>query len=82
MARLRLFAALREAAGLASTEIDAEDIGTLLEVARSRFGEVFARSLPFANVAVNGILISALQGEATVIGPQDEVALLPPVSGG
>lgn len=82
MAEVKLFAALREAAGVASTDSTAGTVGDLLDELRTRFGEGFARSLSFASVAVNGVLVSALQGEQTPVGPSDEVALLPPVSGG
>lgn len=82
MARLRLFAGLREAAGVPSDEIDAATVGALLEQARSRYGKEFADALGFANVAVNGTLITALDGDETVLSNTDEVALLPPVSGG
>lgn len=82
MARVRLFAVLREAAGVSSDEIDARTVGDLLDEAKLRYGRAFSESLEFASVAVNGVGITRLQGEQTPIGPGDEVALLPPVSGG
>lgn len=82
MAHLRLFAALREAARTDKDEIDAGTVGEILAVARVRYGEEFARSLDFATVAVNGRLISTPAGEETPLAADDEVALLPPVSGG
>jgi molybdopterin synthase sulfur carrier subunit len=82
MAKLRLFAALREAAGLGEDVIEAKTVGDLLEEARKRYGSSFTESLKFANVAVNGTLTSALSGDETALSDSDEVALLPPVSGG
>lgn len=82
MARVRIFAALRDAAGKAVDEIDAETVGVLVEEAKRRYGPEFAEFLSFSNVAVNGILISHLAGDETALGPGDEVAFLPPVSGG
>lgn len=82
MARVRLFAALREAAGVSSDEIDASTVGELLEKAKKKYGKDFAEALEFASVAVNGDGIGGLQSEETQITAGDEVALLPPVSGG
>lgn len=82
MARLRLFAALREAAGISSDDIDAATVGELLQEARRRYGKRFAEALEFASVAVNGEDVQVHGGDDAPIGPDDEVALLPPVSGG
>lgn len=82
MARVRLFAALREAAGRDRDEIPAATVGELLDRARRRYGPAFARSLDYASVAVNGRTVEGLQGMDTALSPDDEVALLPPVSGG
>jgi molybdopterin synthase sulfur carrier subunit len=82
MARLRLFAALREAAGVSSEEIEAATVGELLEEARRRYGKRFAEALEFASVAVNGEDVARVGGLDAPIEPEDEVALLPPVSGG
>jgi molybdopterin synthase sulfur carrier subunit len=78
VAVLRLFAAAREAAGTGRDVIDGETVGELLVVARSRYGEPFAAVLYRCQIWVNG----TPAGPATLIGPHDEVAVLPPVSGG
>lgn len=77
-----MFAALREAAGMGTDTIEAPSIGLLIEEAKRRYGARFSESLAFSNIAVNGTLISHLQGSDTSIGAEDEVAFLPPVSGG
>ena len=82
MATVRLFAALREAAGVDRVEIAAPDVASLLKEARLRLGDEFSRALDFSKVAVNGTLVDALQGDSTPLKESDEVALLPPVSGG
>jgi len=82
MARVLLFAALREAAGVSFVDIDAVDVRGLLDAAGEIFGPGFQKAIGFAQVAVNGTLVSHLQGLDTSIGSSDEVALLPPVSGG
>ncbi len=82
MARLRLFAILRESAGLDRDVFEVSSVGELLDEARKRYGEEFSAALEFASVAVNGISINQLQGEGTPVTEDDEVALMPPVSGG
>lgn len=78
MARLRLFANLRESAGTGSIEIEASTVGDLIDSATDRFGPSFASGLASAGVWVNGESADA----STPVGASDEVALIPPVSGG
>lgn len=78
MATLRLFANLREAAGTARAEIDGETVGEILDAAGARFGDRFRAGLAVANIWVNGDTAD----RATKVGAEDEVALIPPVSGG
>jgi molybdopterin synthase sulfur carrier subunit len=77
---VRLFAQAREAAGRATDEFDAADLGGLLAQARERYGPEFAAVLECARVWVNGD--EAPDGDATSLHDGDEVAVLPPVSGG
>lgn len=78
MATLRLFANLRESAGTDSIDIEAETVGELIDSASSRFGDRFRAGLPSSGVWVNG----ETADRTTRIGERDEVALIPPVSGG
>ncbi|MGI9666697.1 MAG: MoaD/ThiS family protein [Acidimicrobiia bacterium] len=78
MATLRLFANLRESAGTDSVQIDASTVQELLDTASDEFGESFASGLGAAGVWVNGTTASA----STAIDSSDEVAVIPPVSGG
>lgn len=78
MAVLRLFASAREAAGTDRATIDAATVGEVLDVARARYGEGFAAVLARSRVWRNGE--PAEPGDA--VGEGDEVAVLPPVSGG
>jgi MoaD family protein len=78
--RLRLFAAAREAAGRAEVERDATTVGELLDTARTDFGADFAAVLTRARVWVNGDEPAA--GDAELLADGDEVAVVPPVSGG
>ena len=78
MATLRLFAAAREAAGTGRTTIEGATVGAVLDGATERFGAGFADVLGTCRVWVNGE--PATRDQA--VGTQDEVAVLPPVSGG
>jgi sulfur-carrier protein len=78
VARLRLFASAREAAGTSQETLPGATVGELLEVAKHRFGANFEAVLPSCKVWVNG---EAADMSAR-IGDDDEVAVLPPVSGG
>ena len=75
---VRLFAVLREEAGSARLEVDAGTVGEILEVLGKRFGERFGRIAAAGSVVVNG---ERANPQARVAAG-DEVALLPPVSGG
>jgi MoaD family protein len=78
MARLRLFANLRELAGASEVEIPGATVGAVLEEAVDRYGPEFNRSLQHARVWLNG---NEAKADDPVSGA-DEVALIPPVSGG
>jgi len=52
----------------------------LLDAARARYGPTFAAVLETTRIWVNGD--EPPEGEATVLRTGDEVAVLPPVSGG
>jgi MoaD family protein len=79
--RLRMFARAREAAGTASAEVDAgTSLRAVLDDACARYGAEFAAVLLRSRVWVNGD--EPADGDATVLHDGDEVAVLPPVSGG
>ncbi len=78
MARLRLFAGLRQAAGTGEVELDGDSVGDVLNEAVIAYGPDFERGIASAKVWVNG----EPADHATPVTSNDEVALLPPVSGG
>lgn len=80
MSRLVLFARAREAAGRKSDDIDAPTLGELLDKAVETYGPEFGAVLEISRVWVNGN--EPTDGRSTSVGPKDEVAVLPPVSGG
>lgn len=73
-----MFASAREAAGTGSDTVEADTVGAVLDEARRRYGERFSSVLEGCRVWCNGE--PADPGDP--VGPDDEVAVLPPVSGG
>jgi MoaD family protein len=78
--RVLLFAALRELAGASRLELELAppDVATLIGQLTSAFGPRFGRIVAAGSVVVNG----ETAGPEHRLQPGDEVALLPPVSGG
>jgi MoaD family protein len=75
---VRLFAALREIAGDSYVEAGGLSVGDVVDELSVRYGERFARIAEVGSFVVNG----ERAGRDTPIAEGDEVALLPPVSGG
>jgi molybdopterin converting factor small subunit len=78
MATLRFFAAAREAAGTSVETVNAGTVGAALAEARVRHGSHFEAVLGQCRVWLNGEPAD-LDAEVT---ERDEIAVLPPVSGG
>ncbi len=78
MAIMRLFASAREVAGRGRDEIPGATVAEVLATATERYGTGFAAVLDSCRVWVNGEAVP----HDTQVGPDDEVAVLPPVSGG
>jgi MoaD family protein len=76
--RVRLFAAVRELAGASELEVDAPDVGSLLDQLSAKLGPEFERIMRVGTVVVDGETV----GRERSLKPEDEAALLPPVSGG
>lgn len=75
---LRLFAAAREAAGTGRDELPGATVDEVVAEAVRRYGDAFAAVLPSCRIWLNG---DTAPGD-TPVGDDDEVAVLPPVSGG
>ena len=75
---LRLFAGAREAAGTGAAVYEASTVRELLSIAESDFGGEFSKILTISRVWLNG---DPVEGDSQ-ISDGDEVAVLPPVSGG
>ena len=78
MAKLRLFANLRELAGTSRLEVPSETVGGVIEAASEKFGPDFRRGVETSRVWVNGEAASMDDS----VTEHDEVVLIPPVSGG
>jgi molybdopterin converting factor small subunit len=78
VARLRLFAAAREAAGTGADVVAGATVGDVLDGAATRYGPDFVAVLATCRVWVNGDAAERVDS----VGDDDEVAVLPPVSGG
>jgi molybdopterin converting factor small subunit len=78
MATLRLFATIRVAAGTGRDAVPGSTVSEVVANAVERYGEAFAELVPICRVWVNGEVAS----DDTAVSDTDEVALLPPVSGG
>jgi molybdopterin converting factor small subunit len=73
-----LFASAREAAGVDRVMIAEDTVGGVLREARERFGPAFEAVLARSRVWRNGEPAT----DADAVADNDEVAVLPPVSGG
>ena len=78
--QIKLFAGLRETAGSAEISLDLPDGSTVADLSVA-----LARALPAAAPLLQTVRIAINHDFAApgrVIGPADEVAVIPPVSGG
>jgi len=66
------------AAGTGRDTVTGATVGEVLDAASARYGDEFSRVLGHCNVWVNGDDAD----RSTPVGDDDEVAVLPPVSGG
>jgi molybdopterin synthase catalytic subunit/molybdopterin synthase sulfur carrier subunit len=78
LARLRLFAQARESAGTGEATFEESTLGEVLDAATERYGPHFAAVLATSAVWING----EPAHREDVVGERDEIAVLPPVSGG
>jgi len=78
MARLRLFGPAREAAGTSSITLPGRNVSEIISAAGEKFGEPFSRIVAGSKIWLNG---EDVDPDARV-NDDDEVAVIPPVSGG
>jgi len=75
---VRLFAALRELAGSSHVDAQGDTVGDVVEALSVRFGDRFAGVARVGSAVVDGERADA----STPLAEGQEMALLPPVSGG
>lgn len=78
MVKVRLFAALRELADASQLEAEGRTAGEVVDALSERFGERFEKIAAVGSLVVNGDRAT----RSTVLADGDELAVLPPVSGG
>lgn len=78
--QVRLFAALRDAAGTDRVAVQPGPLDEVLGQLCRSYGEVFRRRLAVSTVIIDGT--SHRPGDDVEVGDGADVALLPPVSGG
>lgn len=78
MARLLLLGPAREAAGVRNDLIDGDTVAQVLSLSVARYGSDFAEVLATSQVWVNGDVADL----DDPVCSNDEVAVLPPISGG
>lgn len=78
MAILRLFAQAREVAGASVVHCGGATVAEVLENATKTFGEPFSEVVHMSKIWVNGEEVH----REHPVSDKDEVAVLPPVSGG
>ena len=75
---VRLFAQAREAAGTSRDELPGSTVEDVVHAAGRKYGERFVALLPSCRIWLNGEEVPP----TTPVTDKDEVAVLPPVSGG
>ncbi|HLA94068.1 MAG TPA: MoaD/ThiS family protein [Actinomycetota bacterium] len=78
LVRVRLFAALRDLAGSSHVEAEGATVAELVDALSARYGERFERVARAGSIVVDG----ERADPSTKLAGVEEVALLPPVSGG
>jgi molybdopterin synthase sulfur carrier subunit len=78
LARLLLFAQARECAGTNEVAVSGATVGEVLDAAVASYGARFAAVVGCSAIWLNG----EQTGRDAPVGDGDEVAVLPPVSGG
>lgn len=78
MAKVLFFGPARDATGTSRATVEGECLADVVAASLERYGETLATLLPTCRVWLNGDAVSL----DSPVGADDEVAFLPPVSGG
>jgi len=74
---VKVFAVLREKLGLAQIELDCDTVDDMLEIIRNLYPMII-KDLETCNIAINTKYVTTNVN----LNQGDEIALLPPISGG
>lgn len=90
--KIKLFANLREIAGVSELELEGENIQEILDILQNDHPQIQEliydddrgkkEIRAYINILINGNNIQHLEGSDTVLNEGDEIAIFPPVSGG
>ncbi len=78
MVTVKFFAGAREVAGVSSMDVEAKSVQAALDAAIALHGDDLARVISISKMWLNG---EPAEPNA-LVSPEDEIAVLPPVSGG
>ena len=81
MARVRLFAALRDAAGASVVDVEATTVADLVAELGDRHGDLMRRRLQVAIVSVDGDTVPRTDTTCD-LSAADEIVVMPPFAGG
>ncbi|TAN25651.1 MAG: MoaD/ThiS family protein [Actinomycetota bacterium] len=78
MVTVKLFAGAREAAGTSSIQVEADSVQEALDAVTETHGDALARMISISKIWLNGEPAEP----DSIVSSSDEIAVLPPVSGG
>jgi sulfur-carrier protein len=78
VARVLFFGPARDATGTGSAIVEGDCVADVVAASVERYGQRLASLLPVCRVWLNGDVVTP----DSPVGVEDEVAVLPPVSGG
>ena len=79
---MRYWAGLKEAAGIAEEQVEAETLADALATVRARHDARFAEVLGRCSLLVDGAQVGGRDHERVALPPGAEVDCLPPFAGG
>lgn len=82
MPRVRLFSHLAQVLGSRELVVKGTTLGAALQALLERFGDDLRERLPGCTVLINERRVDPQRDAAMPLGPDDELALLPPAAGG
>lgn len=82
MPRARVFASLADVCGSREIVFDAATLGAFLDAAAAAYGDAFTEQLPRCRLIVNDEVVDHADAADRAISGDDEIAILPPTSGG